>query len=59
MSAPARFTKADMKRAASGVAAAGIPIGKIEINPKDGKIVIFPLGNVPDQKDDGEWADLA
>ena len=56
MSAPARFTKADMKRAASGVLAAGLPIAKIEIDP-NGKIVIFP-GTAKNDAGDSEWADL-
>ena len=56
MSASARFTKADMKRAASGVLAAGLPIMKIEIDP-NGKIVIFP-GTAKNDTGDSEWADL-
>lgn len=56
MTAPARFTKADMKRAASGVLAAGLAIAKIEIDP-NGKIVIIP--GVPKKAAEvNEWADL-
>lgn len=57
MTVPARFTQADIKRAAAGVAAAGFNIAKIEIDP-NGKIVIIPG---PPDKDSGpdEWSDLA
>lgn len=56
MTAQARFTQADVRRAAAGVQLAGLPIQKIEID-LTGKIVIFP--GVP-KKDAGknEWADL-
>lgn len=40
MSAPARFTKADVKRAVSGVEAAGIQVGTVEIDV-NGKIRII------------------
>lgn len=57
MSAPARFTQADIKRAAAGVTAAGLGIAKIEID-HTGKIVIIP--DKPSLKpDNDEWADLA
>lgn len=56
MTAPARFTKADVKRAVSGMLAAGVPIAKIEIEP-NGKIAIIPA-NQNDKQDGGEWADL-
>ncbi len=56
MSAPARFTKADMKRATAGVLAAGLPIAKIEIDP-NGKIIIIP-GLAKNDAGDSEWADL-
>ena len=56
MSAPARFRQADIKRAAAGVVAAGVPIAKIEIDPS-GKIVIFP-GAQQTAKNLDEWSDL-
>ena len=40
----ARFTQADLKRAVAGVAAAGVPIGRIEIDP-NGLIVILPMND--------------
>lgn len=55
MTAQARFTKADVKRAASGVAAAGLDITSVVIDP-NGKIVII-TGKANRRKDD-EWADL-
>ncbi|MBR2268745.1 hypothetical protein N6H05_14940 [Sphingobium sp. WTD-1] len=52
----ARFTKADIKRAASGMAAAGFRNMRVEIDP-NGKIVI--LTEQPNQRRDGEgWEDL-
>lgn len=56
MTAPARFKQADIKRAAAGVVAAGVPIAKIEIDP-NGKIVIFP-GTQQTPKNLDEWSDL-
>lgn len=57
MTAPARFTQADMRRAAAGVLAAGLDIAKIEIDLA-GKIVIIPAAGQPQAETD-EWADLA
>jgi len=57
VTARARFTKADMKRAASGVLAAGLGIAKIEIDP-NGKIVIIPGSAKNDNAGANEWADL-
>lgn len=56
MTAPARFREADVRRAASGVIRAGIPIARIEIDQM-GKIVIIP-GQPIEAKESGEWADL-
>lgn len=57
MTAPARFTQADIRRAAAGVTAAGLGIAKIEID-LSGKIVIIPATG-QSQADNDEWADLA
>lgn len=56
MTAPARFTQADIKRATAGVASAGLSIAKIEID-HTGKIVIIP-GAPKKKPDNDEWADL-
>lgn len=56
MTAQARFTQADLKRAAAGVQAAGLPISRIEIDP-NGKIVII-TGQPQNRGEPGEWADL-
>lgn len=56
MTAVARFREADIKRAASGLKRAGIPIARIEIDPS-GKIVIIP-GQPTAVRDTDEWADL-
>ena len=57
MSAQARFTQADLKRAAAGVASAGFAIARIEID-RDGKIVIIPSLTQSRLGNDNEWADL-
>ena len=56
MTAPAKFTQADVRRAASGTLAAGLNIAKIEIDPH-GKIVIIP-GDQKKARESDEWADL-
>lgn len=40
MTAPARFTQADLKRAAAGVRAAGLPVARVEVD-RDGKIAVI------------------
>lgn len=56
MGVPARFTKADIKRAAGGMKAAGFENVRVEIDP-NGKIVI--LTEQPNRRRDGEgWEDL-
>jgi len=57
VTAPARFTKADIKRAVSGFVAAGVPVGAVRIHP-NGHIEILPArGKLAHDND--EWADLA
>lgn len=57
MTARARFTQADLRRAAAGTMAAGLGVARIEID-RDGKIVIIP--GAPDKQagNDNAWADL-
>lgn len=56
MTAQARFKQADVKRAASGVEAAGLPVARVEIDP-NGKIVVI-VGQPSQPRDNDEWADL-
>lgn len=56
MSAQARFTQADLKRATGGVLAAGLAVARIEIDP-NGKIVIIP-GSPKKAGEANEWGDL-
>ncbi|QZP07810.1 hypothetical protein [Caenibius sp. WL] len=56
MTAHVRFKQADVKRAAAGTIAAGLPIAKIEIDP-NGKIVII-TGSPKSASEVNEWADL-
>jgi hypothetical protein len=57
VTAQARFTQADLKRAAAGVVAAGLAIARIEID-REGKIVIIPGATQNQSGNDNEWADL-
>jgi len=57
MTAPARFTKADVKRAVSGFVAAGLSVGRVRIDP-NGNIEILPATG-KQRHDNDEWADLA
>lgn len=57
MTAPARFTQADLKRAVAGVVSAGQAIARIEID-REGKIVIIPSPAQTRLGNDNEWADL-
>ena len=56
MTAPAKFTQANVKRAVMGALSAGLGIQKIEID-RDGKIVIITTQAKP-VADNDEWADL-
>jgi hypothetical protein len=56
MSAPARFTKADVRRAVTGVAAAGLPVASVRIHP-NGHIEVL-LGKPKEAHQSDEWADL-
>lgn len=56
MTAPARFTKADVKRAVSGFVAAGLAIGSVRIDA-NGNIEILPRTG-KQRHDSAEWADL-
>lgn len=57
MTAPARFTQADLRRAAAGVLAAGLGISQIRID-REGNISIIPSTGKPEAGNDDEWADL-
>ncbi len=57
MTARAKFTQSDIKRAVVGATAAGLGIAKIEID-RDGKIVIIPASAKKPEADNDEWADL-
>lgn len=54
MGAPVRFKQADLRRAVKGVEEAGVRIGQIVIDP-NGRIVITPIGAVPDRANDTSW----
>lgn len=45
---PARVTEVEVKRTVKGAMAAGIPVGRIEVDHASGKVTIFPLGAEPD-----------
>lgn len=56
MTARAKFTQADIRRAVTGATMAGLGIQKIEID-REGKIVIVTTQAKP-VADNDEWADL-
>lgn len=56
MSAPARFTKADVRRALTGVTAAGLAVASVRIHP-NGHIEVL-LGKPKQAHQTDEWADL-
>jgi hypothetical protein len=56
MTRAARFTKADVRRAVTGVAAAGLNVASVRIHP-NGHIEVL-LGKAKTSHDNDEWADL-
>ncbi len=44
---PAKVTEIEIKRALKGTMAAGIPVGRIEVDTASGKVTVFPLGAAP------------
>lgn len=49
----ATFRQVDVTRAAKGVAAAGLPVGRIEID-REGKIVVL-VGDASIQPEKNDW----
>jgi hypothetical protein len=56
VTAPARFSKADVRRAVTGVAAAGMTVASVRIHP-NGDIEVL-LGRPKSEHQSDEWADL-
>jgi hypothetical protein len=56
VTARARFTKADVRRAVTGVAATGLPVSSVRIHP-NGHIEVL-LGKPNEVHHSNEWADL-
>jgi hypothetical protein len=56
MTRAARFSKADVRRAVTGVAASGLPVASVRIHP-NGHIEVL-LGKPKPAHDNDEWADL-
>jgi len=51
---PAIFSQSDVTRAAKGVVAAGLPVGRVEID-RDGKIVIMVYSGSNAPTDTNDW----
>lgn len=45
---PALVSQTEVKRSVSGALAAGLRIGRVEVDHRKGKVVIFPEGSDPD-----------
>lgn len=56
MSLPARFRQADVTRAIKAATAAGMRVGRIEIDP-NGRIVILPESATP-SRGKSSWDDV-
>lgn len=59
MTAQARFTQGDLKRAAAGVLRAGLHVAKIEIDPTGKITIITGQPEAANDKGASEWEDLA
>lgn len=46
---PARFKQVDVTRAVKGAVAAGLNVGRVEIDQRTGKIVVFSIGATVDE----------
>lgn len=56
MSLPARFKQSDITRAVKGALAAGLRVGKVQIDP-NGNIIILS-DNGPAKGQQNSWSDL-
>ncbi len=54
---PATFKQSDVTRAVKAVQAAGVTVGRIEIDPATGKIVIF-AGSDAEELKSNEWDEV-
>lgn len=45
---PASVTQAEVTRAVKAVAAAGVAVGRVEIDPRTGRVVVYAAGASPD-----------
>jgi len=51
---PAAFSQSDVTRAAKGVAAAGLPVGRVEID-RNGKIVVMIHSGTNAPSETNDW----
>lgn len=59
MTAPARFTQGDLKRAAAGAMRAGLHVARIEVDPTGKITIITGRPEAANDKGADEWDDLA
>lgn len=54
---PATVKQADVTRAVKGAVAAGLAVGRIEIDQRNGKVIIWPAG-APGSASGNEWDEV-
>ena len=52
------FKQGDVTKALKAAANAGLKVQRIEIDPRDGKIILFPGEPLPSAKIRNEWDDV-
>ncbi|WP_210878080.1 hypothetical protein [Roseovarius autotrophicus] len=54
---PATVKQADVTRAVKGAVAAGLAVGRVEIDQRNGKVIIWPAG-ASDGTSGNEWDEV-
>jgi len=57
MRRPTTVKQVDVSRAIKGAVAAGLTVGRVEIDPRNGKVVIWPAG-AGDGAAPNEWDEV-
>lgn len=54
---PAAIKQVDVTRAVKGAVAAGLAVGRVEVDQRNGKVIIWPAG-APDGTSGNEWDEV-